>query len=296
MDADNDGGSSEPSSPRSQTLSETLQFAPKTLKALQEQRLLETEQIEATIFKEKATDVIDKLTATKRVRELELRHYVEAINLNLARAINRESIIMQLRGHPASAACEHCNKGAGPFIECIVMKDTFSGSCANCHFNDLGTRCSLRTESLTSPNKGKGKEKEDLPAASQPKKNVNKEGSSRKRPATDTEVRKEKARCLHHHFRMVASTAETLSARAMAQNEILEEILKQLEARLTTLRNSIALMRAGLSSTEANAVSQSNLAIAAREMADSLAAEAGFEDFEETTSEEEEEAAAVADI
>ncbi|EZF12003.1 hypothetical protein H112_06923 [Trichophyton rubrum D6] len=87
MNADNDGGSSWPSSPRSQTLSETLQFAPKTLKALQEQRLLETEQIEVTIFKEKATDVIDILTAVKRMRELELRHYVEAINFNLARAV-----------------------------------------------------------------------------------------------------------------------------------------------------------------------------------------------------------------
>ena len=51
---------------------------------------------------------------------------------------------MQLRGQPAPAACEHCSKGIGPFTEYIVMKNIFSGSCANCHFNDLGTRCSLR--------------------------------------------------------------------------------------------------------------------------------------------------------
>ncbi|OAL74769.1 hypothetical protein A7D00_0363 [Trichophyton violaceum] len=95
---------------------------------------------------------------------------------------------------------------------------------------------------------------------------------------------------------MVASTAETLSASAIAQKEILEETLKQLEARLTTLTNGIALMRAGLLITKANAVSQSNLAIAASEIADSLATEAGLEDFEETASEEEEEAAATADI
>jgi hypothetical protein len=67
---------------------------------------------------------------------------------NLARTANREAVLAQAVGQVEEKPCHHCSKGEGVFATCVrVRKEDellLKGSCAACHANSTGSRCSLR--------------------------------------------------------------------------------------------------------------------------------------------------------
>jgi hypothetical protein len=65
--------------------------------------------------------------------------------LNLARSSNMEAYLGQLTGQENATPCMHCGqKSAGIWTRCVSVEGFFLGSCANCHYNNEGVRCSLR--------------------------------------------------------------------------------------------------------------------------------------------------------
>jgi hypothetical protein len=64
--------------------------------------------------------------------------------LELQRSSNREAYLAQCVGAVQTAPCKSCLKGQGPWKGCVVVADFLKGSCANCHYNGEGQRCSFR--------------------------------------------------------------------------------------------------------------------------------------------------------
>jgi hypothetical protein len=64
--------------------------------------------------------------------------------VNLSRSINLEACYGQATGQIQAVPCTHCASGSGPWTECVVVAGSFWGSCANCHYSSMGSRCSLR--------------------------------------------------------------------------------------------------------------------------------------------------------
>ncbi|EGD94943.1 hypothetical protein TESG_02441 [Trichophyton tonsurans CBS 112818] len=96
-----------------------MELAPKTRRAIEEQiRLEQTIKIESAIISKKPTGLIEILSDVDRLRDLDLRGKKEA--LNLERPVNREVIMVQLRGHTPPSPCSHCNRGLGPFTARVV--------------------------------------------------------------------------------------------------------------------------------------------------------------------------------
>ncbi|CCD42666.1 hypothetical protein ACHAO1_010813 [Botrytis cinerea] len=101
------------------------------------------------------------ITTTERMRDIESHK----IKRNLKYMPNRTSAVLkpdgtqnntsveahlvQERGEVFTSRCNSCgNKGrpAGPWEECVALEGFLQGSCANCHVNNLGKRCSLRPQ------------------------------------------------------------------------------------------------------------------------------------------------------
>jgi hypothetical protein len=80
------------------------------------------------------------------LRRVELRSGRSGLRMN--QAINREAIAAQAVGQVELVSCCHCAKGMGHFVNCVRVKidDGYllSGSCAACHANGSGSRCSFR--------------------------------------------------------------------------------------------------------------------------------------------------------
>jgi hypothetical protein len=64
--------------------------------------------------------------------------------LSLSRTSNIEANLAQRVGAINPTSCVPCTRHLGPFQLCVSVADHLSGSCANCHYNNEGTRCSLR--------------------------------------------------------------------------------------------------------------------------------------------------------
>lgn len=60
------------------------------------------------------------------------------------RSSNRESYLAQCVGEVALEPCKHCKKGSGPYLLCVTVPGYLWESCANCHYNNEGVRCSFR--------------------------------------------------------------------------------------------------------------------------------------------------------
>lgn len=94
----------------------------------------------------KDSGAITKLKTLTTVRKVVLRAGIKA--LNLTRNPNREAVIAQAVGSTVQARCSHCSRGEGAFTECVQAtvdgELLLQGSCASCHANSTGTRCSLR--------------------------------------------------------------------------------------------------------------------------------------------------------
>lgn len=61
-----------------------------------------------------------------------------------ARAANMEAFLGQIVGVVNGTQCKHCKNGSGVWVLCVSVEGYFHGSCANCHYNNEGVRCSLR--------------------------------------------------------------------------------------------------------------------------------------------------------
>ena len=65
-------------------------------------------------------------------------------NTRLNRDANIEANLAQITGQVNVPECAHCARRNGVFALCVSAAGQLSGSCANCHYNNEGVRCSLR--------------------------------------------------------------------------------------------------------------------------------------------------------
>ncbi|KAL2275335.1 hypothetical protein FJTKL_02131 [Diaporthe vaccinii] len=73
--------------------------------------------------------------------------------LNLQRVINLMATGMQIidTARNGTKACDHCQKGRGPFAECVVVEGFAAGACGNCHWNSEGSRCDSHPSKANAP-------------------------------------------------------------------------------------------------------------------------------------------------
>lgn len=69
-------------------------------------------------------------------------------NARLNRDANIEANLAQITGQVNVPECAHCARRNGVFALCVSAPGQLSGSCANCHYNNEGVRCSLREYSF----------------------------------------------------------------------------------------------------------------------------------------------------
>jgi hypothetical protein len=79
--------------------------------------------------------------ALPRLREPETRPGRET---HLYRDANIEAVLAQSTGQINDPECAHCAQGSGVWASCVSVPGSSLGSCANCHYNNEGNRCSLR--------------------------------------------------------------------------------------------------------------------------------------------------------
>jgi hypothetical protein len=65
-------------------------------------------------------------------------------NTRLTRDANIEANLAQITGQVNLPESRHCARRNGVFVLCVSVVGQLSGSCANCHYNNEGWRCSLR--------------------------------------------------------------------------------------------------------------------------------------------------------
>ncbi|KAM0197095.1 hypothetical protein ACHAPQ_002409 [Fusarium lateritium] len=89
-----------------------------------------------------------KLSAEPALREVKQRR--PNMDLNMTRRSNVEALLGQLTGVSVVRSCKNCNKGHGPWNECIIYDGQMCGSCTNCWFNASGSRCTFHESNQTS--------------------------------------------------------------------------------------------------------------------------------------------------
>jgi hypothetical protein len=89
------------------------------------------------------TAVMVALAAMPTVRNPVLRPNRSA---NTGRPSNMEALLGHMVGEEEATGCKHCTRArpAGVWAACVTVNGYFGGSCANCHYNNEGIRCSLR--------------------------------------------------------------------------------------------------------------------------------------------------------
>ncbi|KIL95268.1 hypothetical protein FAVG1_00004 [Fusarium avenaceum] len=89
-----------------------------------------------------------KLSVEPALREVKQRR--PEMGLNMTRRSNVEAFLGQLTGVSVVRPCKNCNKGHGPWNECIIYDGQMCGSCTNCWFNASGSRCTFHESNQTS--------------------------------------------------------------------------------------------------------------------------------------------------
>jgi hypothetical protein len=89
----------------------------------------------------KASRAITAFSQMHAVRRADAR---TSKTLELQRSSNREAYLAQCVGAVQTASCKSCSKGHGPWKGCVVVAGYLKESCANCHYNGEGQRCSFR--------------------------------------------------------------------------------------------------------------------------------------------------------
>lgn len=96
--------------------------------------------------------IVEFSTQAQRLLQLEpIREPVRrkaSFEVNLDRMPNLESALAQIVGRVNRTPCDSCSRGSGPFGLCVSVDGMLRGSCANCHYNSLGRRCSFRRGEL----------------------------------------------------------------------------------------------------------------------------------------------------
>ncbi|KXX74932.1 hypothetical protein MMYC01_207828 [Madurella mycetomatis] len=102
------------------------------------------EYIESYLKKTKHITAMLQLPLLRDI-EMNLDQHNHSRVLNWDRPTNREAALMQVTGwDPDISECVSCQGNTGPFLNCIVSDICGNGSCANCHYNSEGKRCSFR--------------------------------------------------------------------------------------------------------------------------------------------------------
>ena len=67
-------------------------------------------------------------------------------SVNWDRTENVEACMLVVTGdeHAGQDACAYCQGGRGVIAGCFTLGDLSQGSCANCHYNGMGSKCSFR--------------------------------------------------------------------------------------------------------------------------------------------------------
>lgn len=65
-------------------------------------------------------------------------------HINTTRASNFEAYLCQVVGVLQDVGCLNCKQVNGPWEGCVAEDGYFGGSCANCHYNSMDSRCSFR--------------------------------------------------------------------------------------------------------------------------------------------------------
>jgi Protein of unknown function (DUF3716) len=89
----------------------------------------------------KTTGAITAFSQMRAARRADAR---TSKTLDLQRSSNREAYLAQCVGAVKTAPCKSCLKGQGPWQGCVVVAGFLKESCANCHYNGEGKRCSFR--------------------------------------------------------------------------------------------------------------------------------------------------------
>ena len=92
---------------------------------------------------EPTTIVMEELHARPALRQPQQRTADRIINL--ARTSNMEALLGQMVG-AEGGGCTHCTRArpAGPWDLFVTVDGVSGGSCVNCHYNNEGSRCSVR--------------------------------------------------------------------------------------------------------------------------------------------------------
>jgi hypothetical protein len=101
--------------------------------------------MDITRYEGKPSNAMETLAQMTAVREPVWRDwYYPVETFNLSRLFNWEALQVQCIGAVNAFPCEHCRRGYGPWAQCVILQGFLDGSCANCHYNCHGFRCSLR--------------------------------------------------------------------------------------------------------------------------------------------------------
>ncbi|RHZ63994.1 DUF3716 domain-containing protein [Aspergillus thermomutatus] len=118
--------------------------------------------MDITCYEGKPSRAMEALGQKTAVREPVWRAtYDPEESFNLGRFVNWEALQVQCIGAVTASPCEHCRRGYGPWAQCVMLQGYLRGSCANCHYNSDGARCSFRP-----PKTAKAAEKNTAAAAS----------------------------------------------------------------------------------------------------------------------------------
>lgn len=77
-------------------------------------------------------------------RDGRITRLTRSSNPRRIRTANIEANLAQITGRVNVPECAQCTQGSGVFALCVSVPSQLRGSCANCHYNDKGARCSLR--------------------------------------------------------------------------------------------------------------------------------------------------------
>lgn len=66
--------------------------------------------------------------------------------LKMTRRSNAEAFLAYVSGTRTVRACRNCQKGHGPWKECVIIEGQLYGSCTNCWYNASGVRCTFHSK------------------------------------------------------------------------------------------------------------------------------------------------------
>ncbi|KAF4510280.1 hypothetical protein G6O67_002180 [Ophiocordyceps sinensis] len=97
---------------------------------------------------------IDSVLCKRLAAEAALREPVQRRahqKINTARRSNVEAVLAYVTGQVAARPCKNCQRGHGPWTQCVIYDGQMCGSCSNCWFNASGSRCTFHENNNPQP-------------------------------------------------------------------------------------------------------------------------------------------------